>query len=255
MRYGSGHKDATRQRILAAAGRRMKLDGIDGSGVAALMADAGLTNGAFYAHFASKDDLVAHVVADQLRVQLDTLGELAPGREGVEQFLSWYLSADHRDAPADGCPSAALLDEIARSSDAVRAATRTACWRSPTRSSARIAQHDPTAARTTVLGVFATLIGTLQLARAVTDPSIADVILEQGAKQAIAALDLHQDGRVRVDPAVSHRRGRGSRSRWPRAVDRSESTAWSSPAVKICLRPAFTTRPVAWNVVPTAGAR
>ena len=191
MRYGSGHKDATRQRILAAAGRRMKLDGIDGSGVAALMADAGLTNGAFYAHFASKDDLVAHVVADQLRVQLDTLGELSPGREGVEQFLSWYLSADHRDAPADGCPSAALLDEIARSSDAVRARYTTGLLALADEVVARIAQHDPTAARTTVLGVFAMLIGTLQLARAVTDPSLADVILEQGAKQAIAALDLH----------------------------------------------------------------
>ena len=116
MRYDSDHKEATRQRILAASGRRMKLDGIDGSGVAALMADAGLTNGAFYAHFASKEDLVAQVVADQLRVQLDRLGELAPGRDGVEQFLRWYLSAEHRDAPADGCPSAALLDEIGRAS-------------------------------------------------------------------------------------------------------------------------------------------
>lgn len=54
--------------ILDAAGRRFKTDGIDGSGVAALMADAELTNGAFYAHFASKDDLVAHVVADQVGI-------------------------------------------------------------------------------------------------------------------------------------------------------------------------------------------
>ena len=192
MRYDSDHKEATRQRILAASGRRMKLDGIDGSGVAALMADAGLTNGAFYAHFASKDDLVAQVVADQLRVQLDTLGELAPGRDGVEQFLRWYLSAEHRDAPADGCPSAALLDEIARSSDAVRAGYTHGLLALSDEVAARIAPHDPAAARATVLGVFATLIGTLQLARAVTDPSIADTILEQGAKQAIGALGLEQ---------------------------------------------------------------
>ena len=65
MRYSKGHKQATRQRILEAAGRRFKQDGIDGAGVATLMSDAGLTNGAFYAHFESKDDLVANVLADQ----------------------------------------------------------------------------------------------------------------------------------------------------------------------------------------------
>jgi len=59
------HKQATRLRIIETASRRLKRDGIDGSGVATLMADAGLTNGAFYAHFASKDDLVATTVADQ----------------------------------------------------------------------------------------------------------------------------------------------------------------------------------------------
>ena len=53
-RYGSEHKQVTRQRIIDAAGRRLKQDGIDGSGVATLMADAGLTNGAFYAHFDSR---------------------------------------------------------------------------------------------------------------------------------------------------------------------------------------------------------
>ena len=52
VRYGTEHKQATRQRIIETAGRRLKRDGIDGSGVATLMADAGLTNGAFYAHFA-----------------------------------------------------------------------------------------------------------------------------------------------------------------------------------------------------------
>src|SRR5919205_2515608 len=69
MRYGKDHKQATRQRILEAAGRRFKQDGIDGAGVAAVMSDAGLTNGAFYNHFTSKEDLVANVLADQLRAQ------------------------------------------------------------------------------------------------------------------------------------------------------------------------------------------
>ena len=57
-RYSPEHKEATRRRMIATAGRRFKSDGIDGSGIATLVADAGLTNGAFYGHFSSKDDLV-----------------------------------------------------------------------------------------------------------------------------------------------------------------------------------------------------
>ena len=118
-----------------------------------------------------------------------------PGRDSVEQFLGWYLSAEHRDAPADGCPSAALLDEIGRSSDAVRAGyTNGLLALADEVAARRVAPHDPTTTRAAVLGVFATLIGTLQLARAVTDPSIADMILEQGATEAIAALGLEQAG-------------------------------------------------------------
>ena len=78
MRYGKDHKQATRQRILQAAGRRFKQDGIDGAGVAAVMSDAGLTNGAFYAHFASKEDLVANVLADQLRAPTSDLRRPTP---------------------------------------------------------------------------------------------------------------------------------------------------------------------------------
>src|SRR5438132_9165130 len=121
-RYGKEHKDASRRRIIEAAAKRLKRDGIDGSGVATLMADAGLTNGAFYAHFSSKDDLVANVVADQLRAQAQSFGELPPGRAGLEGFLREYLSPAHRDNPGTGCPAAALLDEIGRCPTAAKAA-------------------------------------------------------------------------------------------------------------------------------------
>src|SRR6188472_1873417 len=94
-RYDKVHKQATRQRIIETAGHRFKQDGIDGSGIATLMADAGLTNGAFYAHFASKDDLVATTVTDQLREQRETYWE-RPGAD-VEQLVREYLSVEHRD--------------------------------------------------------------------------------------------------------------------------------------------------------------
>ena len=104
MRYGKDQKQATRQRIVEAAGRRFKQDGIDGAGVAAVMSDAGLTNGAFYAHFTSKEDLVANVLADQLRAQHHSVDAHPSDRAGLEAFIRSYLSAQHRDQCADGCP-------------------------------------------------------------------------------------------------------------------------------------------------------
>ena len=97
MRYSKDHKQATRQRILEAAGRRFKQDGIDGAGVATVMSDAGLTNGAFYAHFSSKEDLVANVLADQLRAQRQSFDAQPSDRAGLEAFVRSYLSPEHRD--------------------------------------------------------------------------------------------------------------------------------------------------------------
>src|SRR5215218_369355 len=101
MRYSKDHKQATRQRILEAAGRRFKRDGIDGAGLATVMADAGLTNGAFYAHFSSKEDLVANVLAEQLRAQRQSLDAEPSDRAGLEAFIRSYLSPEHRNEFAD----------------------------------------------------------------------------------------------------------------------------------------------------------
>jgi TetR/AcrR family transcriptional regulator, transcriptional repressor for nem operon len=191
-RYGKEHKQVTRQRIIQTAGRRLKQDGIDGSGVATLMADAGLTNGAFYAHFASKDDLVASAVADQLREQGESLGAVAPGRAGVEQYVRAYLSAEHRDNPADGCPSAALLEEIARGSDATRRAYTDGLLAIFDDITARLNPHDPPSARVQALSIFALMTGTLQLSRALADRKLADQVLDQGLHNALALLDATQ---------------------------------------------------------------
>jgi TetR/AcrR family transcriptional regulator, transcriptional repressor for nem operon len=192
VRYGKQHKQATRQRILETAGRRLKRDGIDGSGIATLMADAGLTNGAFYAHFASKQELVATAVADQLRNQRESLGTLAPSRAGVEQYVREYLSVQHRDNPDDGCPSAALLDEIGRCTQATKRAYTDGLLAMVDDIAARLAPHDPPSARTKTLSVFALMVGTLQLSRALADRQLADAVLEQGIHNALALLDAEQ---------------------------------------------------------------
>ncbi len=189
VRYGKEHKLATRQRIVETAGRRFKRDGIDGSGVATLMKDAGLTNGAFYAHFESKEDLVATAVSEQLRGQREWLTSFEPGRAGIEAMVRTYLSPEHRDNPEDGCPSAALLDEISRCADPTRQAYTDSVLGIIDDIATRLVPHDPQSVRTTVLSVYALMVGTLQLARALADRRLADDVLKQGIRNALAALD------------------------------------------------------------------
>jgi TetR/AcrR family transcriptional repressor of nem operon len=189
-RYGKEHKQATRQRIIDAAGRRFKRDGIDGSGIATLMADAGLTNGAFYAHFASKDDLVAITVADQLAAQRERYRQLpgGPGGPGVEQVVRAYLSPEHRDNPAEGCPSAALLDEIGRCDGVTKRAFTEGTLAIADDLALLVAPHDAASARATALSALALMTGTLQMARALADRRLADRVLEQGVRDTLALL-------------------------------------------------------------------
>lgn len=183
VRYGKEHKQETRRRIIETAARRIKRDGISGSGVATLMADAGLTNGAFYAHFASKEDLVATAVADQLSAQRERYRALT-----LEQIVREYLSVEHRDNPGEGCPSAALLGEIGRCADATRHAYTDGVLAVIDDIAARLAQDDPESARVQTLGVFAMMAGTLQLSRALDDRQLAEAVLKQGIDNALALL-------------------------------------------------------------------
>ncbi len=123
MRYEKGHKDATRMRIVDAASKRFRKDGVEAIGVARLMADAGLTHGGFYAHFSSKEDLVKEAVRDALdhtRAGLERVARSEPG--GIEALIRMYLAPQHRDRPERGCAAAALASEIARHSRPTREA-------------------------------------------------------------------------------------------------------------------------------------
>jgi len=189
MRYSKDHKQATRERILEAAGRRFKQDGIDGAGVATVMSDAGLTNGAFYAHFSSKEDLVANVLADQLRAQRESFDAQPPDRAGLEAFVRAYLSPEHRDQFADGCPSAALLDEIARRPDATRGVFTEEVMGIVDDIASRLEPSDIEAGRADALTIFGLMVGTLQLARALTDRDLSDRALARGVETALALLE------------------------------------------------------------------
>jgi AcrR family transcriptional regulator len=176
-RYAPEHKEAVRRRMIEAAGRRFKADGIDGSGIATLVADAGLTNGAFYGHFTSKDDLVATVVADQLAAQVAAVQALPTGLDSIVAFLREYLSPAHRDDRAGGCPSAALLDEIGRCDEATRQAYTAGAQALIRAVAAHLDVGDLELAHQRAVGLFPLLVGALQTARAVTDPELSEQIL------------------------------------------------------------------------------
>jgi TetR/AcrR family transcriptional regulator, transcriptional repressor for nem operon len=190
MRYSKDHKQVTRQRILEAAGRRFKQDGIDGAGLATVMSDAGLTNGAFYAHFSSKEDLVANVLAEQLRGQRRSLDAEPPDRAGLEAFVRSYLSPEHRGQFADGCPSAALLDEIARRPADTRDVFTEEVMGVVDDIASRLNPTDVEAGRADALAVFGLMIGTLQLARTLTDRDLSDRVLARGVETALQLLDV-----------------------------------------------------------------
>ena len=100
-----------------------------------------------------------------------------------------YLSIRHRDDPGTGCPSAALLDEIGRRDDAVRDSYTEGMQSIVDVVATHLSPHDPSAARTTALGLYTVLVATMQLARAVSDRELSDDLLESGIRNAQILLD------------------------------------------------------------------
>ncbi len=191
MRYEKGRKDASRRRIMEVAAERFRCEGIAASGLAGIMSDAGLTNGAFYPHFQSKAELVRESVTSALEDQSHRLQD-AFAAGGLEAVLAVYLSAEHRDNPGSGCVSAALLPELARQPPETRSlyASRFLTMVHQMASSLPPQTQDP---ESVALGVYATLIGALQLARATQGTALSDRILATGADAARALVQPCQD--------------------------------------------------------------
>lgn len=116
-------KAASHERIVKIAAARFRAEGTAGPGVAGIMRAAGLTHGGFYKHFGSRDDLVAEAVEHACDVSTARIREVVAGADDpLAAFVTWYVSAEHRDDAGDGCALVALGADAARDGDRVRAA-------------------------------------------------------------------------------------------------------------------------------------
>jgi TetR/AcrR family transcriptional regulator, transcriptional repressor for nem operon len=186
MPLSKGHKRETRQRVVKTAARAFRAGGINGVGVAGLMRQAGLTHGGFYAHFRSKDDLVAAACAEGM---LDSSTALLAGMKeatapdaGLSTFIRSYLSRSHRDDPATGCVIASLGPEIVRGSPQTRHAFTEALKQYVAELAACTAQtsdevENAEAREDAMYLLLAGMAGALLVSRAVDDGTISDRIL------------------------------------------------------------------------------
>jgi TetR/AcrR family transcriptional regulator, transcriptional repressor for nem operon len=185
MRYGKNHREQTRSRILDVAAQQFRERGIASSGLAGLMAAAGLTNGAFYAHFASKEDLVRDALADRPdRPRTSFVAALEAG-EPPGVWIPRYLSAGHRDDPGTGCQVAALAAEIGRHSAETRAAFCERVEHVVALIAPQMPGDVPDARTGRARAVYALLVGTMQLARAAGTGPASDTVLANGIEAAL----------------------------------------------------------------------
>jgi TetR/AcrR family transcriptional repressor of nem operon len=195
MRYASEHKAKTRQKILKAAARLFREHGYDGVGVDAIMAEAGLTAGGFYAHFPSKralfDEALATALATGKAAQTATALKSAESDEAgrLRLTIKSYLSRQHRDQVADGCPLPALTPDAARGGDVSRENYERQLLQYVKRLEALLS-GGAAARRDIALALMAQCVGGLMLARAVKDERLSDRILKACQQ---AALKLGDD--------------------------------------------------------------
>lgn len=182
----SAAKEVTHERIVAVAARAIRRSGYDGTGVADIMKEAGLTHGAFYAHFDSREAMLAEAAgracAESAAAAAELVSQVPPGM-ALTAMLSAYLSKAHVEQVESGCPLAALGSETSRQAPEVR--------RVATRHIKEmvdlIARQSPDwgrpAAHEQALVTLSTMVGALLLARAVDEPALSDGLREAALRQ------------------------------------------------------------------------
>lgn len=181
MRITKEKAEENRAALIKAAGRLFRERGIDGVGVAEISKAAGLTHGALYAHFPSKEALAAEALGQAAKRADAGLNKFSgPNAPDLGQLLDHYLTREQRDDPGAGCSLAALASEIGRQDATVSARFTEGYLRFVRVFEEHVARNRPDAnARQTALAAMAALIGGVAVARAVlkSDPALSDEVL------------------------------------------------------------------------------
>lgn len=178
-------KEATHERIVDAAARAIRRSGYDGTSVADIMKQAGLTHGGFYAHFPSREAMLAEAAdragADAVAASA-RVAATAPPDQALQRMMLAYLCKEHVNSLENGCPVAALGSEMPRQAPEVR---RAATLRIKEMIDV-VARHLPNwgqaGAHEQALVLVSAMVGTLMLARAVDDPKLSDALLASALK-------------------------------------------------------------------------
>src|SRR5438477_5129224 len=191
-RIASRRKEVTHERIVEAAARAIRRSGYGGTGVADIMKDAGLTHGGFYAHFPSREAMLAEA-ADRAGAEgvaaVARVAAAVPPQHALQAMMRAYLSKEHIEGVETGCAVAALGSEMPRQAPEVRrAATRRIKEMIDL-----VARQSPDwgqpGAHKCALVTVATMVGALVLARAVDDPRLSDALRDAALKHLIPAGD------------------------------------------------------------------
>jgi TetR/AcrR family transcriptional repressor of nem operon len=181
VRYDSEHKERTRARVLKEAAKAIRAEGPHRVGVAGMMAKAGLTHGGFYAHFASKDDLVVAAMSqmfDEASAKFDRLTTEKPAAAALRAYIDFYLSWQHRDARDTGCPLPSLSGDLPRLGTAARRQFAAGVAGLTARIAGLLSTLGRPNAEMLASSALAEMVGALSLARGAGDPKQSDAILK-----------------------------------------------------------------------------
>ena len=186
----SAAKEASHERIVRTAARAIRRSGYDGTGVADIMKESGLTHGAFYAHFDSREAMLAEAVSQACAESADVVTEVVnsvPAEKSLEAMLRSYLSKEHLENPEVGCPLAALGSETSRQTGDVRRVITHHIKAMVDLAARQLPDWGQPAAHERALVTVATMVGALLLARAVNEPALSESLSEAALKHLLTS--------------------------------------------------------------------
>ena len=184
MRVSRAQAEENRQNVIDVAGRLFREHGFDGIGLKDLMEGAGLTQGAFYKQFASKEDLVARASGRALERSTERWSDAAAANpeDPLGAAIAFYLTREHREAKMDGCPLVALGSDAARQSSEVKASFEAGIKAHLQVLSRLISKaNGEERSHGKAMAILSTMVGALTLARVVNDPDLAQSFLDAAA--------------------------------------------------------------------------